>query len=665
MDNNAYPTLYPGWQTVKKIGTGSFGTVYEIERDLFGRKERAALKLITIPQHESDIEELYGSGFDDASITAHFRNYLEDIIREYSLMAEMKGHTNVVYCDDIRYEQHDDGFGWDIYIKMELLTPMMKRLGKEVSDAEVVKLGKDICNALVLCKNRNIIHRDIKPQNIFVSLDGDYKLGDFGIAKTVEKTSGGTKIGTYNYMAPEVYNNQPYGSSADIYSLGLVLYWLLNERRMPFNPLPPAVPTATEMDESRLRRFRGEAIPAPAHGSDELKRIVLKACAYEPGDRYQSAAEMLHDLNALENPAEEKIPLTAEKTPEPESEPEFELLDETERTVGVWRNIPKPERENEPDALLGDASEKAPEPEAPKKKKKWWIALVAAALCIAAVIMVPKLANQPMAELIDISAGFEHTVGLKSDGTVAAAGDSYQWQSEVSTWRDIVAVSAGRYHTVGLKSGGTVVAVGYNNFNNFGQCEVSTWRDIVAVSAGDYHTVGLKSDGTVVAVGSNNNGQCEVSTWRDIVAVSAGGYHTIGLKSDGTVVAVGNNYLGQCEVSTWRDIVAVSAGGYHTIGLKSDGTVVAVGYNNYGQCEVSTWRNIVAVSAGDYHTIGLKSDGTVVAEGRDWEGQCEVSTWRDIVAVSAGRLHTVGLKSDGTVVAVGYNDAGQCDVSGW
>ena len=636
MDNNAYPTLYPGWQTVRKIGTGSFGTVYEIERDLFGRKERAALKLITIPQHESDIEELYGSGFDDASITAHFRNYLEDIIREYSLMAEMKGHTNVVYCDDIRYEQHDDGFGWDIYIKMELLTPMMKRLGKEVSDAEVVKLGKDICNALVLCKNRNIIHRDIKPQNIFVSLDGDYKLGDFGIAKTVEKTSGGTKIGTYNYMAPEVYNNQPYGSSADIYSLGLVLYWLLNERRMPFNPLPPAVPTATEMDVSRLRRFRGEAIPAPVHGSDELKRIVLKACAYEPGDRYQSAAEMLHDLNALENPAEEKIPLTAEKAPEPE--PEFELLDETERTAGVWRNIPKPERENEPDALFCDASEKAPVSEAPKKKKKWWIALVAAALCVAAVIMVPKLTNQPietgvqpteavaqpMAKLIDISAGNLHTVGLRSDGTVVAVGDNNEVKCEVSSWRDIVAVSAGIEHTVGLKSDGTVAAVG---LNDEGQCEVSTWRDIVAISAGDRHTVGLKSDGTVVAVGDNNYGQCEVSTWRDIVAISAGRFYTVGLKSDGTVVAAGRNNRGQCEVSTWRDIVAVSAGGYHTIGLKSDGTVVAVGYNNESHCEVSTWRDIVAVSAGRYHTVGLKSDGTVVAVGCNVFGQCDVSGW--------------------------------------
>ena len=86
---------------------------------------------------------------------------------------------------------------------------------------------------------------------------------------------GGTKIGTYKFMAPEVYNNQPYGMAADIYSLGLVLYWMLNERRMPFLPLPPEKINTSMEEQARLRRFRGESLPAPAHGSENLKKIVL------------------------------------------------------------------------------------------------------------------------------------------------------------------------------------------------------------------------------------------------------------------------------------------------------------------------------------------------------------------------------------------------------
>ena len=264
-----------------------------------------------------------------------------------------------------------------------------------------------------------------------------------------------------------------------------------------------------------------------------------------------------------------------------------------------------------------------------------------------------------------VSAGDDHTVGLKADGTVVALGDNYDGQCDVDGWTDIVAVSAAWRHTVGLKADGTVVAVGYNGS---GQCDVDGWTDIVAVSAGSRHTVGLKADGTVVAVGDNRYGQCDVDGWTDIVAVSAAWRHTVGLKADGTVVAVGYNDYGPCDVDGWTDIVAVSAGTSHTVGLKADGTVVAVGYNGYGQCDVDGWTDIVAVSAGNFHTVGLKADGTVVAVGYNGNGQCDVDGWTDIVAVSAGHSHTVGLKADGTVVAteyIGDYDYGQCDVDGW
>lgn len=299
MSDNRQQVLWPGWETVRLIGRGSFGAVYEIQRDMFGETEKAALKVISIPQNASDFEEMYNDGYDDESITSTFQGHLKSIVAEYSLMRKMNGCSNVVSCDDIRYVQHDDGIGWDVFIKMELLTSLTRSLPDAISDELVIKIASDICAALELCAKHDIVHRDIKPQNIFVSPNGDYKLGDFGIAKTVEKTMGGTKIGTYKYMAPEVYYYKPYSTSADIYSLGLVLYWLLNDRRMPFLPLPPERLTASMEEFARERRLSGERIPVPAHGSSELKRIVLKACAYEPKDRFKTAKEMKNALNAL------------------------------------------------------------------------------------------------------------------------------------------------------------------------------------------------------------------------------------------------------------------------------------------------------------------------------------------------------------------------------
>ena len=259
-----------------------------------------------------------------------------------------------------------------------------------------------------------------------------------------------------------------------------------------------------------------------------------------------------------------------------------------------------------------------------------------------------------------VSAGNYHTVGLKIDGTVVAAGHNSSGQCDVSSWEDIIAVSAGGNYagnyTVGLKADGTVVTVG---LNELGQYNVSSWPDIVAISAGNDSTIGLKIDGTAFATDFSG---CD---WTDIVAVSAGAYHTVGLKADGTVVAYGLSNDDQCDVSGWKDIVAVSAGDNHTVGLKADGTVVAVGEKVFGQCDVSGWKDIVAISAGSEHTVGLKADGTVVAVGRNGSGQCDVSGWEDIVAVSAGGNYTVGLKADGTVVAVGANNYGQCNVSDW
>lgn len=316
--------VWPGWETVRLLGHGSFGAVYEIRRTIRSRTERAALKVLSIPQYDSEIDELRSDGYDEESIQQYFIDSLNRIEGEYAMMADMKGHANVVYCDDFRKIPHENGYGWDVFIKMELLTPLKNHLKGNPEDGFVIRLACDICNALILCEELNVVHRDIKPENIFVARDGNFKLGDFGIARTMESTTGGTKTGTYDYMAPEVYNNLPYHLQTDIYSLGLVMYWLLNERTVPFLEIGTR-PTPSMKAQARERRFSGEPLPPPKHGSEGLKAIVLRACAYNPRMRYQSAGEMLEALKSLtQSVPEEPTPVyvppveAAPRIPEPE-----------------------------------------------------------------------------------------------------------------------------------------------------------------------------------------------------------------------------------------------------------------------------------------------------------------------------------------------------------
>lgn len=297
------------WKLIRLIGAGSFGKVFEAEREDFGQIYKAAIKIITIPQSDGELKSVQADSVDGESVSTYFRGIVEELVTEFALMSKLKGQSNVVSYEDHTVIAHEDNIGWDIIIRMELLTPLLDYMKTTtMTQQDAVKLGIDMCKALELCKKHHIIHRDIKPENIFVSENGDFKLGDFGVARTVEKTFGGmSKKGTYTYMAPEVYKEEPYGASVDIYSLGIVLYWLLNERRAPFWPLTSAIPSHAERMEALRCRMSGEPVIAPQCADNRLSGIVLKACAFEPVERYSEPAQMRQELETVLHNREEAL----------------------------------------------------------------------------------------------------------------------------------------------------------------------------------------------------------------------------------------------------------------------------------------------------------------------------------------------------------------------
>lgn len=706
MSNNVH---WPGWETGRSIGRGAFSTVYEIHREQYGFTEKSALKVISIPQNEEEIDLLRVEGLDDESITTKFKEKIDDIAKEYRLMIGLKGCINIVHCDDILVVKFDEGLGWRIYLKMELLTPLLKAMDKVSTEKQIIKFAMDMCNALAFCHKKHILHRDIKPQNIFIDEEDNFKLGDFGISRTISSsvTEGTVGVGTYNYMAPEVMlGSQPYGITADIYSLGMVVYWLLNERRGPFLPKPPANFSGVLEDEARRRRFLGEELPRPSRGRPEFVRIVLKACAYEPDERYQTAREMYSDLKRLYD--------TLDMPGNDESERDDTVisvhLPRPKEKKSLENTIPKmPETppEKEPEKKPGERFKEKSTKKSPLKKGIVAIFIGVILICVSFalgtlaasisgkleanagrkdtqsdsvteeqnnIVTSPSPENvehqssvsqeptyileaQINREYVQIDGGLDHTVILFSDGTVEAIGGNGKGQCDVGEWTDIVQISTLRNHTVGLRSDGTVVATGENAD---GQCDVSAWRDIVEVSAGDHHTVGLKADGTVVWAGRNQSGECELDSWDNIVSIGAAYTNTFGLCSDGTVIVSGSYRKG--KIPGWENIQSISVSDAHIVGLLSNGTVKAVGNNNHEQCDLDDWQNIVAVSTGCAYTTGLKADGTVVVKGVNDVGQYKAKQWTGIEYIATGLEHTIGVTRDGNFIAVGANDYEQCNV---
>ena len=307
---------WPEWKGVKPINRGAYGVVYEAIRTDHGVESHAAIKVISIPQDESEIDSLRSIGLFPNESKTFLKEVVDEFTNEIQIMESFKGSQNIVSVEDYKVIEKINRVGWDIYIRMELLTPLTTYISdKTLSEREVIGLGCDICSALERCAQRNVIHRDIKPDNIFINEFGDYKLGDFGIARKLENVTGGlSQKGTYNYMAPEVEKGSSYDATVDIYSLGIVLYWLLNKKRLPFVSTEKKLLSPRDLVTANRRRLDGEPLPAPCNASPAMAEVILKACDPDPRKRFASAKEMKNALktvaegsNTAQNPLEETV----------------------------------------------------------------------------------------------------------------------------------------------------------------------------------------------------------------------------------------------------------------------------------------------------------------------------------------------------------------------
>jgi alpha-tubulin suppressor-like RCC1 family protein len=363
-----------------------------------------------------------------------------------------------------------------------------------------------------------------------------------------------------------------------------------------------------------------------------------------------------------------------------------------------------------------------------------------------------KLAdNTPLTNVIGITAGHLHTTALRTDGTVWAWGSNSKGQLGDGTTVDrpnpiqvkladgtplanIIKIAGGYQHTIALKSDGTVWAWGWNGFGQIGDGTSVDRRNavqvklaggtpltnIIEISGGRYaHTVALKSDGTVWTWGYNGSGRlgdgtttsrnypvqvklANGSPLSSIIGIAGADSHTIALKSDSSVWTWGWNGFGQLGDGTTTDklnpvqmklangtslynIISIAGGDHHTIALNRDGTVWACGWNNCGQLGDGTTTNrsnpvqvkltgsplttIIGIAAEYRHTAVLKEDGSVWTWGLNSSGQLGDGTTRSTSypikaktgpeGVSAGGEHSVYLKNDGTVWTWGWNGSGQ------
>lgn len=283
--------LWPGWEIVRPLGEGSYGKVFEINRRNGNYLERSAMKILHVPESQAELDQFRMNGLTEENTERYLWRNVEKIRDEIGVMQQFVGYSNIVSYEDYLIQKQENGVGWDILIRMELLTPLQDYMKiHPFSEKEVLKLGLDISQALMICHGAGVIHRDIKPQNIFVNKQGFFKLGDFGISRSMPEQLGELSFkGTVSYMAPETFAMKGTDARSDIYSLALVLYRFLNGGKEPF--LTSSGFTPEDLELARRRRLSGMPLPAPQFGSAGLQRVLAIALSPDPALRYQTAAD--------------------------------------------------------------------------------------------------------------------------------------------------------------------------------------------------------------------------------------------------------------------------------------------------------------------------------------------------------------------------------------
>lgn len=319
-----FEPLWGSWRSEKFLGEGSFGKVWRVTDGM----RHAAVKEIIIPRSKDTLAGARAEGLDIEGAKRYFEASAKATLTEVRLMQELSDCPCIVRFEEAQMQElaQENEFGWAIFIRMEELQPFKEMVTEgALTVADVLRLGIDICRALEKCEQAGIVHRDIKPDNLFYSrTECRFKLGDFGIAHYLSRpTQGKGRAGTLTHMSPEIYSGAEFTSAGDRYALGMILYRLLNDNRIPFLPLYPEPFTPAMRDEAMVKRLRGAEVGQPRvitmadHAAEEMSglgvvvdegsrkqavqlgRIAQRAISANPEQRFACAAEFREALETI------------------------------------------------------------------------------------------------------------------------------------------------------------------------------------------------------------------------------------------------------------------------------------------------------------------------------------------------------------------------------
>lgn len=326
--------VFDHWRICQELDKGDFGELFSLSHDDGTIDTQSQLKIVSVPQNLRDFMMIQASSKD---MRAYVQSVVSFVMEEVALMTKLNGNPHIVHYYDHKREEYENGLGFDVLIRTEYLP----RLGEYVletplSRGDVLRLGVELCKALEECHENGIIHRDIRPEHIYVTKSGSFKLGDFGVPCV--EASDLPSVGKGNpqyYMAPELSKGEDYDHTVDIYALSLVIYQLLNKNRMAFIPDNASRNDEESKEKAKALRMNGAVLPPPYFGKKgKITKVLARAAQHKSSLRYATAKEFREDLEGLLPKKEDNMPIFPYVTPF--TPPQFGKISVSAKLMTAW-----------------------------------------------------------------------------------------------------------------------------------------------------------------------------------------------------------------------------------------------------------------------------------------------------------------------------------------
>ena len=304
--------MLDGFSLGQSISDHSGVACYPAMRD--DSEKRYIVKKISLPASQVQVEALLLTGvFRDAeAVRVYYEDLAQGVRKEVQTLETLAGQRGFVPYKAHQIEPMEEGVGYDVILLSryrKTLDRFMER--NPMTHLSAVNLGIDMCAALAVCREAGWLYVDLKPQNIHMFEDQEYRIGDLGFMP-MNMLAYSSLPERYRsiYTAPEVADAySTLNTTMDTYALGLILYQVYNAGKLPFE-------TTEERSDWYERLSGGEGMTAPVCADEEMTSIIAKAIASDPSDRWQTPAEMGHALiSYMQRNGADDIPLVL---PEPE-----------------------------------------------------------------------------------------------------------------------------------------------------------------------------------------------------------------------------------------------------------------------------------------------------------------------------------------------------------